>query len=210
MGKRRGHPAAREGSWTSSRGGRSGADRAPRKTVAERLESGEISRDEAVEKARETVLKILTAAQKSRRELEQSLARKGYPEDVVVQVLDRFGEVGLVDDATYAETIVRTRHTERGLARRGIAAELRRRGIDEDTATEALDQLDSDDERAAGAKLATKLITRTRSLDREVRVRRAVGSLARKGYAPGLAFELVREALAAEGEDTDDLGYAED
>ncbi|MEV0949133.1 regulatory protein RecX [Promicromonospora sp. NPDC050249] len=210
MGKRRGRPAAREGGWTSSRGGRNNADRAPRKTVAERLESGEISRDEAVEKAREAVLKTLTAAQRSRRELEQSLARKGYPEDVVVQVLDRFDEVGLVDDATYAETIVRTRHAERGLARRGIAAELRRRGIDEDTATEALDQLDSDDERAAGAKLATKLITRTRSLDREVRVRRAVGSLARKGYAPGLAFELVRTALAAEGEDTDDLGYAED
>ncbi|MFD6142482.1 regulatory protein RecX [Promicromonospora sp. NPDC060271] len=210
MGKRRGHPAAREGGRARSRGGRGSADRAPRKTVAERLESGEISRDEAVEKARETVLKILTAAQKSRRELEQSLARKGYPEDVVVQVLDRFDEVGLVDDATYAETIVRTRHAERGLARRGIAAELRRRGIDEDTAIEALDQLDSDDERAAGARLATKLVTRTRGLDREVRVRRAVGSLARKGYAPGLAFELVRDALAAEGEDTDDLGYAED
>jgi regulatory protein len=210
VGKRRGHPAARDGGWTSSRGGRSSADRTPRKSVAERLESGEISRDEAVEKAREVVLKTLTAAQRSRRELEQSLARKGYPEDVVVQVLDRFDEVGLVDDATYAETIVRTRHAERGLARRGIAAELRRRGIDEDTATEALDQLDPDDERVAGAKLATKLITRTRSLDRQVRVRRAVGSLARKGYAPGLAFELVREALAAEGEDTDDLDYAED
>ncbi|MFC8798237.1 regulatory protein RecX [Promicromonospora sp. NPDC057138] len=210
MGKRRGHPASREGGRTSSRGRGSGADRAPRKTVAERLEVGEISRDDAVEKAREVVLRILTAAQRSRRELEQSLARKGYPEDVVVQVLDRFDEVGLVDDATYAETIVRTRHAERGLARRGIAAELRRRGIDEDTATEALDQLDPDDERVAGAKLATKLVTRTRSLDRQVRVRRAVGSLARKGYAPGLAFELVRDALAAEGEETDDLGYAED
>jgi regulatory protein len=205
VGKRRGHPATREGGRTNSLGRRSSADRAPRKTVAERLESGEISRDEAVEKAREVVLKTLTAAQRSRRELEQSLARKGYPEDVVVQVLDRFDEVGLVDDATYAETIVRTRHAERGLARRGIAAELRRRGIDEDTATEALDQLDPDDERVAGAKLATKLVTRTRSLDREVRVRRAVGSLARKGYAPGLAFELVRDALAAEGEETDDL-----
>lgn len=205
MGKRRGHPASGEGGWAGSRSRRSGADRAPRKSVAERLEAGEINRDEAVEKAREVVLRILTAAQRSRRELEQSLARKGYPEDVVTQVLDRFDEVGLVDDATYAETIVRTRHAERGLARRGIAAELRRRGIDEDTATEALDQLDPDDERVAGARLAAKLVTRTRSLDREVRVRRAVGSLARKGYAPGLAFELVRNALAAEGEETDDL-----
>lgn len=226
MGKRRGRPAAqvgggesgweggreagRDGRRPGGRGRRGTGERAPRRTVAERLEAGEITRDDAVEKTREVVLRILTAAQKSRRELEQSLARKGYPEDVVVQVLDRFGEVGLVDDATYAETIVRTRHAERGLARRGIAAELRRRGIDEDTAVEALDQLDPDDERAAGAKLATKLVTRTRSLERQVRVRRAVGSLARKGYAPGLAFELVRDALAAEGEDTDDLGYAED
>lgn len=210
MGKRRGRPASGQGGWASKRSQRSGADRAPRKSVAERLEAGEISRDEVVEKAREAVLKILTAAQRSRRELEQSLARKGYPEDVVVQVLDRFDEVGLVDDATYAETIVRTRHAERGLARRGIAAELRRRGIDEDTAVEALDQLDPDDEREAGARLAAKLVTRTRSLDRQVRVRRAVGSLARKGYAPGLAFELVRDALATEGEETDDLGYVED
>ncbi|MCP2263896.1 regulatory protein RecX [Promicromonospora thailandica] len=225
MGKRRGRPTVRDGDRPGGRAGRQGsrqsrqqgghgrrdgADRAPRKTVAERLEAGEISRDDAVEKAREVVLRILTAAQKSRRELEQSLARKGYPEDVVVQVLDRFGEVGLVDDATYAETIVRTRHAERGLARRGIAAELRRRGIDEDTAVGALDQLDPDDERAAGARLAAKLVTRTRGLDRQVRVRRAVGSLARKGYPPGLAFELVRDALAAEGEETDDLGYAED
>ncbi|MFC6507261.1 regulatory protein RecX [Promicromonospora citrea] len=218
MGKRRGRPATRDGDAAggpgaaprSGRGRRGGADRAPRRTVAERLEAGEISRDEAVEKAREVVLRVLTAAQKSRRELEQSLARKGYPEDVVTQVLDRFGEVGLVDDATYAETIVRTRHAERGLARRGIAAELRRRGIDEDTASVALDQLAPDDERAAGARLAGKLVARTRGLDREVRVRRAVGSLARKGYPPGLAFELVRDALTDEGEDTDDLGYAED
>lgn len=214
MGKRRGRPTARDGDRPGGRGGsrgrRDGSDRAPRRTVAERLEAGEISREDAVEKAREAVLRILTAAQRSRRELEQSLARKGYPEDVVTQVLDRFDEVGLVDDATYAETIVRTRHAERGLARRGIAAELRRRGIDEDTATVALDQLDPDDERAAGARAATKLVARTRGLDREVRVRRAVGSLARKGYPPGLAFELVRDALATEGEDTDDLGYAED
>ena len=210
VGKRRGRPSGRTASRSAGRGRRGAAERPPRRTVAERLEASELSRDDAVEKAREAVLRILTAAQRSRRELEQSLARKGYPEDVVEQVLDRFDEVGLVDDATYAETIVRTRHAERGLARRGIAAELRRRGIDEETAVEALDQLDSDDERAAGARLAAKLVTRTGGLDRQVRVRRAVGSLARKGYAPGLAFELVRDALAAEGEETEDLAFADD
>ena len=59
----------------------------------------------------------LTAAQRSVASSSSRWPARAYPEDVVVQVLDRFDEVGLVDDATYAETIVRTRHAERGLAR---------------------------------------------------------------------------------------------
>ncbi|MGW8567213.1 regulatory protein RecX [Isoptericola sp. NPDC055881] len=187
--------------------GRAGGSRSrqPRRTVAERLESGDLSLEDATEKARETLLRILTAAPKSRAELEQSLARKGYPEAVVAPVLDRFDEVGLVDDSAYAEMLVRTRHAERGLARRALAMELRRRGIDEETAAEALEQVDGDDEHDAALALARKHVARTRGLDRDVRVRRAVGALGRKGYAPGVAFGVVRDALADEGEnDLDD------
>ncbi|WP_240643933.1 regulatory protein RecX [Antribacter gilvus] len=197
MGKRRGRADVEDD------GGK--RERVPRKTVAEQLDEGAITLDEASDRARETLLRILTAAPKSRRELEQNLARKGFPEHVVTPVLDRFGEVGLVDDVSYADTLVRTRHAEKGMARRAIASELKRRGIDEDVASDALDQLDPDEEREAGARLATKLVGRTRGLQRDARVRRAVGALARKGYSPGLAFELVREALSAEGEETDDL-----
>ncbi|SKC79240.1 regulatory protein RecX [Krasilnikoviella flava] len=175
--------------------------RQPRRTVAERLDAGELSVEDATEKARETLLRILTAAPKSRAELEQSLARKGYPEAVVGPVLDRFGEVGLVDDVAYADMLVRTRHAERGLSRRALAMELRRRGIDEETASDALEQVDSEDEREAALSLARKHVARTRGLERDVRVRRAVGALGRKGYAPGVAFGAVRDALTEEGED---------
>lgn len=181
--------------------------RAPRRTVAERLEAGELSLEDATEKARETLLRILTAAPKSRAELEQSLARKGYPEAVVGPVLDRFDEVGLVDDAAYADMLVRTRHAERGLSRRALAMELRRRGIAEETAADALEQVDPDDERAAALALARKHVARTRGLDRDVRVRRAVGALGRKGYAPGVSFGAVRDVLAEEGEDDLDDDY---
>jgi regulatory protein len=173
--------------------------------VTERLESGELDVDEAAELCRETVLRILTAAPKSRRELEQSLARKGYPEHVVTPVLDRFDEVGLIDDAEYAQMVVRTRHAERGLARRAIAVELRRRGIDDEVAADALGQVDADDERETAARLAERLIARSRGLDRDARLRRAASALARKGYGPGLAFAVVKDALAAEGEETADL-----
>jgi regulatory protein len=193
VGKRRGRPArSADGS------------RADRRTVAERLEAGELTLEDATEKARETLLRMLAAAPKSRRELEQSLARKGYPEQVVTPLLDRFGDVGLVDDTGYAELIVRTRHAERGLARRAIAMELRRRGIDEETASQALEHVDPEGEREAAAELARKHVRRTRGLDPQVRIRRAVGAIARKGHSPGIALEVVREALAAEGEDVAD------
>ncbi len=221
MGKRRGRrPGGSRGEgrgWSGDTGdgaedGRTSRARPPRRTVAERLESGELTVEDATEKARETLLRILTAAPKSRAELEQSLARKGYPEAVVGPVLDRFDEVGLVDDAAYADMLVRTRHAERGLSRRALAMELRRRGIAEDTAADALEQVDPDDERAAALALARKHVARTRGLDRDVRVRRAVGALGRKGYAPGVSFGVVRDALAEEGEDDldDDYPGAED
>ena len=64
-------------------------------------------------------------------------------------MLDRFTEVGLIDDAEYARMLVRTRHAERGLSRRAIAVELRRRGIDDELAGDALEQVDADDEEVA-------------------------------------------------------------
>jgi len=193
------------GRGVGKRRGRRSGPRAPRATMADRLEEGSLTTEEAVELARETVLRVLTAAPKSRRELEQSLTRKGYPEHVVTPVLDRFDDVGLIDDAEYAEMVVRTRHAERGLARRAIAVELRRRGIDDETAVDALDQIGDDDEREAAQRLAHKLVARSRGQGREARVRRAASALVRKGYGPGLAFAAVKAALAAEGEETEDL-----
>jgi regulatory protein len=206
VGKRRGRPG-RRAAGDGEQGRR--APRAARRSVAERLETGEIGVEEAGELARETLLRILAAAPKSRHELEQSLARKGFPEHVVGPLLDRFDEVGLVDDTGYAHLIVRTRHAERGLARRAIAVELRRRGIDDDTAAEALEQVEPEDERATAGALARRLVARTRGLERDVRVRRAAAALARKGYGAGVAFAAVREALAAEGADTEDLADLE-
>ncbi|QDW64643.1 regulatory protein RecX [Oerskovia sp. KBS0722] len=133
-----------------------------------------------------------------------AMTRKGYPPEVLEPILERFEEVGLVDDAEYAGMLVRTRHGERGLSRRAIAQELRRKGIDDDTATEALDQVDEDDEAEAARDLVQRRLARTTGLDREVRTRRIVGMLARRGYSPSLALSLVREELAREGESPDD------
>ena len=148
--------------------------------------------------ARAILLNKLTASAKSRRELADALAAKDVPDDVATRVLDRFEQVGLVDDAAFADTWVRSRHASRGLSRRALSHELRRKGVSDDVISESLEQVDAETERAAAAALVARKLPSTRGLERARRTRRLVGMLARKGYGPGLAAGVVRDALAEE------------
>ena len=148
--------------------------------------------------ARAILLNKLTASAKSRRELADALAAKDVPDDVATRVLDRFEQVGLVDDAAFADTWVRSRQASRGLSRRALSHELRRKGVSDDVISESLEQVDSETERAAAAALVARKLPSTRGLERVRRTRRLVGMLARKGYGPGLAAGVVRDALAEE------------
>ncbi|MEE6287683.1 regulatory protein RecX [Georgenia sp. MJ173] len=158
------------------------------------------------EAARTIALRLLAAAPRSRGELAAKLADRDVPDDIVQPLLDRFEEVQLLDDAAYAEMLVRTRHRERGLARRALAQELRRKGIDGEVAEQALEQVDDDAELAAARDLAMRRVRSSRGLDRDKRRRRLGGMLARKGYPAGVAMRAVDEALAADGEDVADDG----
>lgn len=178
-------------------------DGRPRSRVSEPPEVGSAAVDaepDPEEVARAILLRRLTGAPRSRAQLAEALARKDVPEEVAERVLDRFTEVGLIDDAEYARTVVRSRHAEKGLARRALATDLRRRGIDEPTAAQALAQVDDDDELAAARALVERRLAATRGLDAQVRMRRTCAALGRRGYPPGLVVRLVREALAREGE----------
>lgn len=105
--------------------------------------------------------------------------------------------------------LVRSRHRERGLSRRALGTELRRKGIDDETAAAALEEVEPEDEEAAARDLVARKLRATASLDTEVRVRRTYAALARKGYPPGLVSRLVREALAAEGAGDDAPGWSD-
>jgi regulatory protein len=149
--------------------------------------------------AREVCLRLLSMAPRTRAQLADALKRKGVPDDVAERVLGRYSDVGLIDDVAFARAWVQSRHTGRGLARRALAAELRRRGVDDDTVNDAVGELDPAQEEAAAREIVSKRIAATRGLDPVKRTRRVVGLLARKGYSSGLSYRLVREALEAEG-----------
>lgn len=147
--------------------------------------------------AREICLRQLAVRPRTRAELAGALAKRGISEEVADQVLDRYDEVGLVDDAAFARAWVSSRHNGRGLARRALANELRQRGVDGEVASEALDELDEETEAETARTLVERKLRATRG-EPDAVFRRLVGMLARKGYPAGVAIRAVKDALAAQ------------
>jgi regulatory protein len=150
--------------------------------------------------ARRICLQQLEHAPRTRAELAAILSARDVPDDVAAQVLGRFTEVGLVDDALFAQMWVTSRHRGRGLAGRALTQELRRKGVDDDVVREAVGSLDPAQEEATARALVERRLRSTRGAAPDARVRRLAGMLARKGYSAGLAFRVVKQALAAEGD----------
>ncbi|WBB98649.1 regulatory protein RecX [Solwaraspora sp. WMMA2080] len=150
--------------------------------------------DEA-QQARDICLRQLAVRPRTRAELAAVLRRRGISEATASSVLDRYDEVGMIDDAAFAQAWVTSRHHGRGLARRNLAAELRQRGVDPQTARDALDGLDESTERATATELVERKLRTARGAP-DVVFRRLVAMLARKGYSAGVAVPVVREALA--------------
>ncbi len=164
------------------------------------------ARDPA-ELAREICLRQLAVRPRTRAELATALARRGIAPEVAVSVLDRYDEVGIIDDAAFARAWVSSRHHGRGLATRALANELRQRGVDKELADAALDELDPETEVATARDLVDRKLRGAGNAAPDALFRRMVGMLARKGYPPGLAIRVVKEALAGR---TDDVGFLDE
>lgn len=196
-------PSERRGTKRGRRGHtKSFTERAEAREARQAAAAADVQADpEGV--ARTIVLDSLTGQARTRKELADKLAKREVPDEVATELLDRFTEVGLIDDSAYARQWVESRHRSRGLAPRALAQELRRKGVGDEEAKEALEQIDEDDQRVAARALVDKKMRSMAGLDRQVATRRLAGMLARKGYAAGLAFSVVREAL---GEQDEEIG----
>ncbi|MET8215918.1 recombination regulator RecX [Streptomyces hirsutus] len=170
----------------------------------------EESPGDPVERARAICLRLLTGTPRTRKQLADALRKREIPDEAAEEVLSRFEEVGLINDSAFADAWVESRHHGRGLARRALAQELRTKGVDSTLIDAAVSQLDSEQEETTARELVARKLRSTRGLDRDKRIRRLAGMLARKGYPEGLALRVVRQALEEEGENTEfleDGGY---
>ena len=150
-------------------------------------------------RAENVSMHALTRRGMSRWELERTLRSRELEDELVAEELERLERVGLIDDASLAETIVRTQHERKGLGRSALTAELRRRHIGQEHIDAALEQVGDDDEQARATELALKRAPQLRSYDRETAQRRLSGFLMRKGYGGSVVRTAVDAALSDHG-----------
>ena len=143
--------------------------------------------------AREIALRQLDVRARSRAELQRAMAKKHVPEAAAAEVLDRFAEVGLIDDAAFAEQwIASGERRMRGKA--VLRQELRQKGVDAETVEAVLTGRDSDD-REVALRFAVRKARSLAGLERAVAYRRLCGALARRGFAPSVVASVAAEVL---------------
>ena len=150
--------------------------------------------------ARAIVLRQLTLGPRSRAELARTLHRRGCADDVAQTVLDRMTEVGLVDDAAYAEMLVQSYRRTKGLSDAALRRELREKGVHDQLAAEAIGGGDPSTERARAEELVARKLRTMAGLDPQVQARRLAAMLTRKGYPSDTVYAVVRDAVNAAAE----------
>ncbi len=150
---------------------------------------------EAADAAKQVLLRRLSHAPRTRKELAKDLKDKDISDEVANVALDRFEEVGLINDKALASNYVSSQHERKGLGKNALRQQLRAKGISDDVALEAISQISDDQEFQAAFALACKKIRSLQRDDAKTQLRKIVGVLARKGYSSNLAFRVAKEVI---------------
>ena len=140
----------------------------------------ELSRSRAYRSA----TRMLGARAKSAQDLKRALQRKGNDPEAIDYAIHRLTELGILNDREYAGMKARSIIRSKPAGRRFIEAKLREKGIESSIIRETLDEeLEDSDPKAEALNLARRM---HRSLasnpDPEVRKRRLIGRLSRRGF----------------------------
>ncbi len=155
--------------------------------------------DEKLEqRAKNVLLFQLSRSMKTRYQLAKILEKREIPNEIANAVLDRFTEAQLIDDAAFARAFVNSRLAISGKSRSVIARELKQRGVSADDAQEALSIIDSELEDQTAYSVAKKRYQQLSSLAPEVRRRRLMGFLMRRGFSSSLTTRILRDLEQSE------------
>ena len=155
----------------------------------------ELADEDLFWKARDSSLNLLSFRARTAVELRRRLREKGFPDEVAERCVGELVERGLVDDSSFAETFVRDRVRLRPSGARRLVQELRTKGIDADTATDAIEEVlrDEGTSELELARAAVKKWARRSGEDPDRARRRLYGFLARRGFGAETVRQVMEE-----------------
>ena len=158
----------------------------------------EPSNEKLEQRAKNVLLFQLSRSMKTRYQLANILKKREIPDEIAEAVLDRFTEAQLIDDAAFARAFVNSRLAISGKSKSVIARELKLKGVSAEDAAAALDIIDPELENQTAYSVAKKRYQQLSSLAPEVRKRRLMGFLMRRGFSSGLTSRILRDLEQSE------------
>jgi len=155
----------------------------------------------AYEEAKAYAFRLLSVRARTRREMRERLARRGYSSDVVGAVEVMLVGLEYLDDAAFAEAWLDSKSASGPPGRALALAGLARAGVPAQVASEVVGRrYEGLDEVGLALEAARRRIRRLGDLPEPVARRRLSAYLARRGFSR----EVVSEALRLIGEDSTD------
>jgi regulatory protein len=156
---------------------------------------------EALHQALQQAFNYLSYRQRSEHELRRYLAQKGHAPETIDAVLARLRDYHFVDDAVFAISWVENRRRFRPRGARLLRAELRQKGVPREVADQAMADAGGD-ERALAMDAATRKLATLQAADYQQFGRKLGGFLLRRGFAPDVVWEVVRDLWAQRSGET--------
>lgn len=124
---------------------------------------------------------LLSYKARTEKELRERLEKKGYSPVVIARVFERLKELGLADDEKLTEDYVEDRIKIGHKGRWRVRQELLKRGVAKQQIEQALKK--APDETEAAMMVLEHFLPRYQRLDKETKLRRIYGLLARRGFS---------------------------
>lgn len=165
--------------------------------VDEKILKDLIAEDDYI-KAREMGLRQLESSFKTEKQIKDKLDEKGFEEDIIEQVIEKFREYNLVDDKKYTEMFLKEKLRSRGL--RKASYELSQKGISKELVAEVSEEINTYDMeeascRAHGVKKYEQL--RKKETDPYKLKNKLFTFLSSKGYDYDLVNSIMGEILTS-------------
>lgn len=154
----------------------------------EKLES--LQKEDAQEVAFQNALKVISYRPRSIHEVQKKLKENGFDETVIQSVINRLGEIGLVEDASFANAWIENRTVFRPRSRKLMALELRQKGVPDDVIQNAL--ADAVDDETLAYQSAVQYARRLKNLEWQEFRKKLSAYLMRRGFSFEIVGGLVR------------------